>query len=141
MARRSEGYGVWWEADDDSVELGVRDEGMKPGWAGRPLADWRGVRVDQRVDGLPAELRERLAGTAERVARTFAFGVQVRAGMAAWSPAREDYHRSRAAWNQMVADFERRQARALRDGRLLAIPWRPVPRAAAADRQQAPGQP
>jgi hypothetical protein len=105
---------------------------------GRPLADWRRVSEDQRVDGLPAQLRERLAGTAERVARTFELGARVRAGMATRGGAGEDHYRSRAAWNQMVADFERRQAEALRGGRLLAIPWRPKP---AGDKQQAPGQP
>lgn len=118
----------------------MRDDGMEPGWGGRPVADWRRVRVDQRVDGVPAELRERLAVTAERVARTFALGAQVRAGMAAGGGAGEDYYRSRAAWNRLVADFERRQAQALRAGRLLAIPWRSVPRAAGS-RQQPSGQP
>ena len=128
------------ERDDDLVEPAGRDDGMEPGWVGRPLADRRGVRVDQRVDGLPAELRERLAVTAERVARTFAFGAQVRAGLAARGGAGGDYYRLRAAWNQLVADFERRQAAALRGGRLLATPWRSVPRAAGPE-QQAPGLP
>jgi hypothetical protein len=107
---------------------------------GGPLAEWRRVREHQRVDGAPAELRERMAATAERVASTFAFGAQVRVGMAPRGGPREDYYRSRAAWNQLVADFERRQAQALRGGRLLAIPWRSVPRAAG-DEQQSPGQP
>ena len=112
---------------------------MEPGW-GRPLADWRGMRVDRWVDGVPAELRERLAVTAEGVARTFELGAQVRAGMAARGGAGEHYFRSRAAWNRLVADFERRQAQALRGGRLLAIPWRRVPWVAG-DRQQTPSQP
>ena len=47
--------------------------------------------------------------------------------MATRGSAGEGYFRARAAWNQLVADFERRQAEALRDGRLLAIPWRRLP--------------
>jgi hypothetical protein len=102
------------------------------GRAGAIAADRHGQgglwEEDQRVDGLPAELRERLAVTAERVARTFAFEAQVRAGMATHRGAGEDYHRSRAAWNQTVADFERRQAEALRGGRLLGDPMAPSAR-------------
>jgi hypothetical protein len=104
------------------------DDGSDPGWVGGPLADWRRVREDRRIDGVPAELRERLAVTAERVARTFEFGARLRAEVAARGGAWEDYYRSRAAWNQLVADFERRQAEAIRGGRLLAFPWRSAPR-------------
>ena len=92
---------------------------------GMPLADWRRRRQEQRV---PIQLRERLATTAELVAQTFELGAQIRASMAARGGPMESYYRSRAGWNQMVADFERRQASALRDGRLLATPWRPAPK-------------
>jgi hypothetical protein len=34
----------------------------------RPLADWRRPSQEQRIDAVPAHLRERLAATAERVA-------------------------------------------------------------------------
>jgi hypothetical protein len=76
---------------------------------------------------VPAQLRERLAVTAEMVARSFELGARVRATMAAGGGANQTYYRSRAAWNEMVDDFERRQAEALRGGRLLATPWRRVP--------------
>ena len=104
----------------------MRDDGSAPG-VPTPLAGWRQAGEDQRIDAVPAHLRERLATTAEQVASTFAFTAQVRARMAGRGGAEADDHRSRAAWNRLVADFERRQAAALRSGRLLATPWRPVP--------------
>lgn len=104
----------------------MRDDGSAPA-VPTPLADWRQAGEDQRIDAAPAHLRERLATTAEQVASTFAFAAQVRARMAGRGGAEADDHRSRAAWNRLVADFERRQAAALRSGRLLATPWRPVP--------------
>jgi epoxyqueuosine reductase QueG len=90
------------------------------------LADWRQITEDREIDRLPVHLRQQLASTAERVAVTFALGAQVRERMAAGSGRNVDYYRSRAAWNRAVADFERQQADALRAGRLLAVPWRPV---------------
>lgn len=103
----------------------MRDDGSAPG-VPTPLADCRLAGEDQRIDAVPAHLRERLATTAEQVASTFAFAAQVRARMAGRGTAAADDHRSRAAWNRLVADFERQQGAALRSGRLLATPWRPV---------------
>jgi hypothetical protein len=103
------------------------DDGGASGPSGVPLADWRRAAGERRIDAVPAHLRERLASTAERLALTFAFAAQVHARMAGASGAEAGHHRAYAAWHQLIADFERRQADALRDGRLLATPWRPVP--------------
>lgn len=104
------------------------------------LADWRRVIEDRQIDRLPVQLRQSLASTAEQVAATFALGAQVRERIAAGSGSNVEYYRLRAAWNRTVADFERRQADALRAGHLLAIPWRPVADSAYDGRPTA-GQP
>ena len=88
------------------------------------LADWRRASQDQQIDGAPAQLRHQLASTAERVAVTFELGASIRERIAARNGPEADYYRLRAAWNRTVAGFERRQAAALRDGHLLAVPWR-----------------
>jgi hypothetical protein len=90
------------------------------------LADWRRLTSDLRLDRAPEDLRWRLASTAEQVAVTFELGARVRERMAAAGGPRADHYRHRAAWNRTVADFERRQAEALRSGRLLAVPWSPA---------------
>ncbi len=100
-------------------------------WSGMPLANWRRISRERRIDAVPAHLRERLATTAERVAITFAFAAQVHARMAERRAAEADHHHARAAWDQLVAEFEHQQAVALRNGRLLATPWRPAPTAEA----------
>ena len=45
------------------------------------------------------------------------------------SGAEANPRHARVTWEQLVAEFERRQAVALPNGRLLATPWRPVPAA------------
>jgi hypothetical protein len=90
------------------------------------LADWRRATQDQLVDFVPAHLRSQLASTADRVALTFELGAGIRERIAARDGPEAEYYRLRAAWNRKVADFERRQAAALRAGQLLAIPWRPT---------------
>ena len=90
------------------------------------LADWRRPTSDLRIDRAPADLRDQLASTAERIASTFELGARIRDRIAAVGGPRADYYRGRAAWNRTVSDFERRQAEALRSGRLLAIPWPPA---------------
>jgi hypothetical protein len=90
------------------------------------LADWRRATKDQRIDRAPAHLRDQLASTAERVAVTFEHGARIRERIAAGNGPEADYYRTRAAWNRTVADFERRQAAALRSGHLLSVPWRPA---------------
>jgi hypothetical protein len=90
------------------------------------LADWRRATHDQRIDRVPAHLRGQLASTAERVAATFELGARIRERIADRNGPEADHYRLRAAWNRTVADFERRQAAALRDGHLLAVPWRPA---------------
>lgn len=115
--------GIWI----DWTELAVRHHRIEQGWALLPLLDWRRAGEDQQVDSLPLPLREQLATTAQKVSTTFELGARVREQMAARrEPGDRDYYRSRAAWNQAVARFERAQADALRAGRLLATPWRPV---------------
>jgi hypothetical protein len=87
------------------------------------LADWRRPTSDSRIDFVPTHLRNKLASTAERVAVTFELGARIRERIAAGNGPEADYYRLRAAWNRTVADFERRQAAALRSGHLLAVPW------------------
>lgn len=103
-------------------------------------ADWRRGTEDSQIDSLPVHLREMLASTAEQVAVTFERGAKVRERIAAGSGLDVDHYRLRAAWNRAVADFERRQANALRAGRLLAVPWRPLADSAF-DRQPPARQP
>jgi hypothetical protein len=105
------------------------DDDTPPPRPPMPLAKWRRTSGERRIDAVPAHLCERLATTAERVAITFAFAAQVHARLAERSGAEADHHHARAAWTQLVADFERQQAAALRNRRLLATPWRPVPAA------------
>jgi hypothetical protein len=104
----------------------VGQDGIEQGWAVPSLLNWR-VAEDQQVHSLPVNLRQQLAITAQRIAATFEFGAQVRERIAARNEPERDYYRSRAAWNRAVARFERTQAEALRAGRLLATPWRPIP--------------
>ena len=101
---------------------------MRRRMAATVLADWRRAAQDQRIDRMPAHLRDQLASTAERVATTFELGARVRERIAARNGPEADHYRLRAAWNRTVADFERRQAAALREGHLLAVPWRPAAR-------------
>jgi hypothetical protein len=68
---------------------------------------------------------------------TFTLAARVRGWMAGRDGADADYHRSRAAWNRAVADFERRQAAAIRGGHLLATHWHSVPDPAALRRPTA----
>jgi hypothetical protein len=120
--------GVWslrarWEC----LELVVQTDRTEQARPSIRPADRRGVIEDRQIDRLPVPLRQRLASTAEQVAATFALGAQVRERIGAGSGANVDYYRLRAAWNRTVADFERRQADALRGGgHLLAVPWWPV---------------
>jgi hypothetical protein len=90
------------------------------------LADWRRATHDQRIDCVPGHLRDQLASTAERVAGPFEVGARIRERIADRNGPEADYYRLRAAWNRTVAEFERRQAGALRDGHLLAVPWHPA---------------
>jgi hypothetical protein len=105
----------------------VAQDGTQGGGAARQWLDRQRVAEDQQIGGLPAHLRERLATTAQSIAATFELAARVRERMAARSDPEGDYYRSRAAWNRAVARFERRQADAIRSGRLLATPWRRVP--------------
>ena len=104
----------------------MRQDGTEQGETVPLLFDRRRVAGDQQIDRLPEHLRERSAVTAQRIASTFELGARVREWMAACSRREGDYYRSRAAWNRTVAEFERTQADALRAGRLLVTPWRPV---------------
>ena len=104
----------------------MRDDDANPSnWAVLPLADWRRVRKDQTIEHVPAELRERIAATAERVAHTFELSAQTRERMAEQGGPWAEHHLLQAARHRTLADFERRQAQALRAGHLLAGPWRP----------------
>jgi hypothetical protein len=103
----------------------VRDDGTFSNWAVLPLADWRSVRKDKPIDHVPAELRERVAATAERIAFTFEISAQARERMAEQGGPWAEHHLLQAARHRTLADFERRQAQALRAGHLLAAPWRP----------------
>ena len=89
-------------------------------------ADRRRATHDQRIAWVPAHLRDQLASTAERLAATFELGARIRERIADRNGPEADHYRLRAAWNRTVADFERRQAAALRDGHLLAVLWRPA---------------
>jgi hypothetical protein len=46
----------------------MSDDDAAPDGPAMPLADWRRPSQEQRIDAVPAHLRERLAATAERVA-------------------------------------------------------------------------
>jgi hypothetical protein len=94
-------------------------------------ADWPRANQGQRIDRVPARMRDQLASTAERVAITFELAARVRERMAARNGPEADHYRLRAAWNRTVADFERHQAAALREGHLLAVPWHPATRPSA----------
>jgi hypothetical protein len=84
-------------------------------------------------------LCEQLAATAERLAATFEHGARVRERIAAGGGPKADHFRRWAASNRAVADFERRQAQALRGGRVLAVPW--ARRAGDARRRRPPAGP
>jgi hypothetical protein len=49
----------------------ISDDDAAPDGPAMPLADWRRPSQEQRIDAVPAHLRERLAATVERVAATF----------------------------------------------------------------------
>ena len=104
----------------------MHDDGSAPR-VPAPLANWRRAAEDQRIDAVPAHLRERLATTPNRSPPPSPSPPRSAPGWPAAAVPRPTTNRSRAAWNRLVADFERRQAAALRSGRLLATPWRPVP--------------
>lgn len=101
------------------------DDAISSNWAVPPLADWRGVRKDQSIEHIPAELLEEIAATADRIADTFEVSAQTRERMAEQSAPWAEHHLLQAARHRTLADFERRQAQALRSGHLLAAPWRP----------------
>jgi hypothetical protein len=101
------------------------DDATSSNWALLPLSDRRRVWKDQSIEHVPAELRERIATTAERVAHTFEVSAQTRERMAEQGGPWAEHHRLQAARHRTLADFERRQAQALRAGHLLAAPWRP----------------
>jgi hypothetical protein len=94
-------------------------------WAVLPLVDWRTLQKDHTVQHASAELRERIASTAERVAHTFELSAESRERMAEPGGPGAEHHLLQAARHRTLADFERRQAQALRTGRLLATPWQP----------------
>jgi hypothetical protein len=99
------------------------DDAISSNWAAPPLAGWGRVRKDQTIEHLPAEMREEIAATADRIADTFELSTQTRERMAEQGGAGAEHHLLQAARHRTLADFERRQAQALRSGRLLAAPW------------------
>ncbi len=101
------------------------DDASSSSWGVPPLANWRRVREDQSIDHVSAELRERVAATAERLAHTFEVSAQARERMAGQGGPWAEHHLLQATRHRTLADFERRQAQALRAGRLLAGPWHP----------------
>jgi hypothetical protein len=105
-------------------EQAVRDDASSSNWAVLPLANWRGIQKDRTIEHVPAELRERIAATAERIARTFEVSARTRERMAEEGGPWAVHHLLQAARHRTLADFERRQAQALRAGHLLPAPWR-----------------
>jgi hypothetical protein len=103
----------------------VRDDATSSDWTVPPLADWRRDRKDQSIEHLPTEVREEIAATADRIADTFEISAETRERMAEQGGPWAEHHLLHAARHRTLADFERRQAQALRSGRLLAAPWHP----------------
>jgi len=101
------------------------DDATASNWAVLPLADWQRVRKDQSIEHVPAEVREEIAATADRIANTFEVSAQTRERLAEQGGPWAEHHRLQAARHRTLADFERRQAKALRAGQLLAAPWQP----------------
>ncbi|HEX8861779.1 MAG TPA: hypothetical protein VGC06_22285 [Actinomycetes bacterium] len=101
------------------------DDASSSSWAIPPLANRRRVRKDHSIDHVPAELRERIAATAERLAHTFEVSARTRERMAEQGGPWAEHHLLQAARHRTLADFERQQAQALRAGHLLAGPWHP----------------
>jgi hypothetical protein len=63
-----------------------------------------------------------LALAEQHVAATFELSAKVRERMAARGGAAAEYHRMRGDQHRRIAEFERRQAQALREGYLLETP-------------------
>ena len=98
----------------------MRDQRRPTRWVDLTLV--APVREDQSTGEVLAKLRERLAVTADRVAATFELSAKVRERMAARGGAAAEYHRMRGEQHRRIAEFERRQAQALREGYLLETP-------------------
>ena len=92
------------------------------GWVDLTPAAPRRAREGQSIRHVQADLRDRLAATADRVAATFEISAKARERMAARSSGDGDaeYHRLRGERHRAIAEFERKQAHALRQGYLLA---------------------
>jgi hypothetical protein len=65
----------------------MSDDDAAPDGPAMPLADWRRPSQEQRIDAVPAHLREWLAATAERVAATFTLAAPLALGPRRHGPA------------------------------------------------------